>query len=68
MRRLTLLQKLVLPKEWRDLVKAEILNRDLSVRNSDFILAFMVSKHLKELAAEARAKMKEAKEIKESEE
>jgi hypothetical protein len=35
----------------------------LSVKNGDFVLAFIVSKYTAELAEEAREKMKEKEEI-----
>jgi hypothetical protein len=56
-----LLAKKLLSPDLRTLIKAGILNDDLSIANCNFILEFYVNKHLKELAAEAKAKMAELK-------
>lgn len=56
-----LIAKKMLNPDLRTLIKAGILNNDLSVANPNFILEFYVNKHLKELAAEAKERMKELK-------
>ena len=62
-----LLAKKLLSPDLRTLIKAGILNDDLSICNEKFILEFYVQKHLKELAAEAKEKMAELKEEKDEE-
>ena len=56
-----LIAKKMLNPDLRTLIKAGVLNNDLSVANPSFILEFYVNKHLKELAAEAKERMKELK-------
>jgi hypothetical protein len=68
MQRLTLIAKKLFSKDTRDLVRAEILNKDLSVKNTEFVLAFVVSHFTKELAVEARARLNEKEEIEKADE
>jgi hypothetical protein len=62
-----LLAKKMLNPDLRVLIKAGILNDDLSIRNPNFILEFYVQKHLKDLATEAKARMAELKAEKDEE-
>lgn len=55
------LAKKMLSPELRTLIKAGVLNDDLSIANKHFILEFYVQRHLKELAAEAKAHLAELK-------
>jgi hypothetical protein len=56
-----LIAKKMLNPDLRTLIKAGVLNDDLSIANHQFILEFYVNKHLKELAVEAKERMKELK-------
>jgi hypothetical protein len=64
MKKLSLIAKRLLDKDLRDLVKAEILNEELAVEDTDFVLAFVVTKYKKELAVEARRFLKGKKKCK----
>jgi hypothetical protein len=56
-----IIAKKLLNPDLRTLIKAGVLNSDLTIANRNFILEFYVQKHLKELAMEARAHMIEFK-------
>jgi hypothetical protein len=62
MSRLTLLAKKAFDKETKTLIKAGVLDSDLNVRDSQFVLAFVVDQYKKELAAAAQEKIQEEKE------
>lgn len=62
MSRLTILAKKVLDKDLRDLLKAGVLNEDLSINDSRFVLDFVVANFKKELADAAREKLADMKE------
>lgn len=58
---LKLLARKLLNGDIRTLIKAGVLNDDLSVENEDFVLQFVVNKFTKELAAEAKKHLDELK-------
>ena len=57
-----LIAKKALSPDLRTLIKAGVLDNDLSINNTEFVLQFIVNKYLKEMAAEAKAHMAELKE------
>jgi hypothetical protein len=52
------LARKLLDKDAQVLVEAGVLNDDLSIRDDQFVLSFLVGVHKKALAAEARARLK----------
>lgn len=52
----------------RDLVRLEVLNKDLSVKDNDFVLTYLVSKDIEGLATAARERAKEKEEDKKDKE
>lgn len=47
----------------RDLVRLEVLNKDLSVKDNDFVLTYLVSNDIEGLAKAARERAKEKEEV-----
>lgn len=58
MGRVKTLARKLLDKDTQSLIEAGVLTNDLSVRDTDFVLSFLVNQYKKELAIEARAKIK----------
>ena len=63
MQRLTLMLKRLVSKDVRDLVRLEVLNKDLSVKDNDFVLTYLVSNDIEGLAKVARERAKEKEEV-----
>lgn len=63
MQRLTLMLKRLVSKDVRDLVRLEVLNKDLSVKDNDFVLTYLVSNDIEGLAKAARERAKEKEEV-----
>lgn len=61
MSKISIILKKSLDPDIRALVKAGILSDDLTIKDTDFVLGFLVNQNKKELANEAREAMKEAK-------
>jgi len=59
MQTLNILAKKLLDADTKALVKAGVLDDCLKVKDTEFILSFLVNQYKKELAAEARASLKE---------
>ena len=57
-----IIAKKAFSSDLRTLIKAGVLNDDLSVANREFVLQFIVNKYMKELATEAKEHLKEVKE------
>lgn len=68
MKKLSLIAKRLLDKDLGDLVKAGILNEELNVEDTDFVLAFIVTEYKKEMAIEARKILKAKRKCEEDEE
>jgi len=65
MQRLTLLLKRFVNKDARDLVRLEVLNKDLSVKDINFVITYLVSQDLEGLAKAAHEREDEKEEVKE---
>lgn len=61
MKNSNLVSKKVLPKDVQTLVESGVLNRDLSIADSGFVLSFVVNQFTAELAKEAKALVEETK-------
>lgn len=68
MKKLSLIAQRLLDKDLGDLVKAGILNEELAVEDTDFVLSFFVTEYKKQLAIEARKLLKRKKKKCEDEE
>ena len=58
---LSQLLKANLNKEYRTLIKAGVLHNDLTVRDEEFVLAYLVKQNLEGLAKAAQEQLDEAK-------
>lgn len=61
MKKLSLIAQQLLDKDLRTLVKAGILNEELGVEDTDFVLSFFVTQNKEKLAIQAKKLLKEKK-------